>query len=266
MQAKLEPGEYAFLLHSFDANWVIGADNKLLFSTDDTVKKSLLAEGFDALKDHEWLIPEGRKLRTHSGLALMVAITAAPTASIMVTLPTIDGNQKIVTYYQAVMKEQTTFVEQFRTTDGDYLLTQFDDIQEVYRRLHQALQIPVLIDKWKVPISLSIDNLKQIVECAQTSSADELAILLHAENVDSTMAQHISATMCQSIFIGEVEVACLNKNQPVWKDIMIYSADNASVWSMERVSNLSDFIIRPLNKNQFEQCIQDSIMCDFVSQ
>lgn len=193
---------------SFDGQRIIGVDNSQFFPADDATRESMLRDGFEALKTHEWLI-EGRKLRTHTRrLTLMAAAIASPDASIMLRLPTSDGGQQVVTYYRTAGVDREMIVEQFRTSDGDSLITQLEGSPMMYKRLHQTLQIPETIGQWDHQVTLAVDTFRQAVMCAKTKSPADLNTLLATEDLD-TNAGHLADAIYRAKPVGSVEVASL---------------------------------------------------------
>lgn len=171
MQAKLTVDEFAYLLQGLDTRQVIGVDNARLFPTGDLSRTSLLDQGFNSLQEHGWLQADGSTFRTHTPLILMCAVVAQPEQTIMLTYKLSSGVEQIITYYLA----QEMIVEQFLTSDQEYLLTQLDTYADLVQRLQQALQIPASEERWPTAITLDANVFETSMK--QARSADDSGLI-----------------------------------------------------------------------------------------
>lgn len=245
MQVRLEPAELAYLFHTLEVESVFGVDNARLFPADDGVRAELLRNGFAALQEHGWLIPEGRKLRTNTHVVLMAAVMAQPNQVVILSRYTPTGDKQIVAYYLAQTPEISQIaVEQFLTTEQDFLLTQLDDPSIIVQRLCEALQIPEDYSLWQVPITVGIESFRRALQPEMASDSRFSEEASYGEQAPATAA--VLASLCNSRPIGDIEIISRNGPQPyTWRDIVILRADD-TIYAMTKEPTTSVVELTPL--------------------
>lgn len=134
MQILLAPSELAYLFHVLEAQRVVGVDNALLFPADPPARAMLLEQGFQALVEHGWFVPEDGGITANSQLMLTVAVVVEPTCTITATHVMSRDVRPSITYYL----KQDLIVEQFMTPDGSYVLTRLDTPAALVERIDET--------------------------------------------------------------------------------------------------------------------------------
>jgi hypothetical protein len=252
MQATLDSNEFAFLLHILNAKAVIGVNNSFLFPADDTLRESLLSQGFNMLQEHGWLLSEDSKFITNTGLALMAAAIASPERTIMLTRYMPKGRQTI-TYYLA----QDIIVEQFLTSDQQYFLTRLDTLFDVIDRLWQALQIPDANRMLKEEITIEIGTFENAMKQAKSGDLSILISALHKAGLDSEACEQLAKAIITLHPVGDIELSVLSGVQiKGWDNIVFLHSQDNSVWAMMRNQESESVTLYPLDAKEFSQLIQ----------
>lgn len=134
MQANLETTELAFVLHSLNAEKVVGLDNDQLFPADELSRHELLTTGRSRLQANGWFAAdENGRFNSEPQLVLMVAVMVDPQLIFTVDRRSRDKSIQQVTYYVS----GPHLIEQFRTQEGSYLLSRLPDMVAVITRWQQ---------------------------------------------------------------------------------------------------------------------------------
>ena len=253
MQATLDANEFAFLLHSFNAQKVVGVDNATLFPVDDTSRDAMLDEGFSTLQQHGWLLAEDSKIKTNTSLALMVATVASPEQTIMLTRYLPDGGKQAITYYLA----QGIVVEQFLTSDQQYILTGLDSSSEMVDRLQQALQIPDSRNTGKAKISVERIVFEQAIKQAKSGDLSKLIALLNSASLEPELHQPLAHLLSGLHPIGDLETAVLSGTQlKNWHNLVFLQGQDQSIWTIMQNQGLDSISLQSLEAQGFAQLIQ----------
>lgn len=256
MQATLDSNEFAFLLHSFNAQKVVGVDNATLFPVDDTSRDAMLDEGFSTLQQHGWLLAEDSKIKTNTHLALMVAVVASPEQTIMLTRYLPDGGKQAITYYLA----QGIVVEQFLTSDQQYILTTLDGSSEMIVRLQQALHIPDSKSTGSVIISVERIVFEQAIKQAKSGDLSRLIAVLNAAGLEPEIHQPLAKLVSGLHPIGDLETAVLSGTQlKGWHNLVFLQGQDHSVWLMMQNHDLDSISLQSLGVENFAQLIQATL-------
>lgn len=257
MQAKLQLSEFAYLLHSLGASKVIGVNNSQLFPPDDQALDSLLQQGFSALEDHGWLVPDEQGYKTHTGLVLLTAVVANPEFVIVVTLAAPDGGKQFVTYYGV----QNIIVEQIFTSERYYLLTQLDKFDVIVERLGQALSITIEAPPWPKAVSVESNAFENVMQQTTNGNLMELEAVLIASNDKIPNVSSLAHIMKMLRPVGRVECANLSGDQlNAWYDILFYQDVDNHTWAMTKNAQLDSLVFHPLNYARFEALMSRIIL------
>lgn len=137
MQAKLETSELAYLLHMHGATSVAGLDQAVFFPKSEEKQHQLLSEGLAKLQQNGWLVYEFDGYRSNVSAILLSAVLAAPEWVLVVERVVRNAGQQRLTYSMA----DKHLVEQFRSEDGNYILTGLSAQAALNERLCAAFQI-----------------------------------------------------------------------------------------------------------------------------
>lgn len=263
MQARLQPGEFAYLLHSLGASKVIGVNNSQLFPQEARSLDALLQQGFSALLDHGWLVPDEQGYKTHTGLVLLTAVVANPEYVIVLTLAPPDGGKQFVTYYLA----QDIIVEQMLTTERDYLLTQLDTFSIIVERLTQALSIDAKPHDWSDTISVESNVFEDVMQRLMNNNLHELENLLTASNNNISDMSSLAGILNSLRPIGRLEGANLSGDQRiVWYDILFYQDKNNHTWAMTKNTEVDSLVFHPFNQAALSALLSKIVSTDIKSE
>ena len=244
MQAKLELSEFAYLLHTLKASQVVGVDSALFFPDDELIRESLLRTGLETLRTHGWMVPQGLGWQINTRLVLMVAVVATPEIIVTMTQSTPAGRQQIVTYYLA----QSIYIEQFRTADDQYLLTELDTETDFVGRLQAAFQIPAATP-WSAPISLPTSALTEAVNLARSGDSAFILSLLEEFGGEQSGLADLLVSLRP---VGDLEFATLQGNQVIeLRDAVILEGTDGSKWAMSHNQESGEVTFHPLNMERF---------------
>ena len=259
MQAKLTTSEFSYLLHALQAQNVIGVNNAQLFPDEGKGRDALLSDGLQSLKDHGWLQPSGEgAFKTHTGLVLLAAVIASPEQTIMLTKAMPDNGRQTITYYFA----QGMVVEQFYTTDEQYLLTQMDTVTNAISRLQQALGIPDKSQTWETTITLNTDTFEQAMKQAKDGDLSGLFATMREIGIDSNSDRlELLAKLIGGVQpVGKLEIATLSEERlNSLQELMILHAEDKSVWGMSSDNGAKSVYLQPLDGTRFTS-ILDSFL------
>jgi hypothetical protein len=259
MQARLQPSEFAYLLQSLGASKVIGANNSQLFPQEDHMLDSLLQQGFSALEEHGWLVPDERGYKTNTGLVLLTAVIANPEFAVFLTLAAPDGGKQFVTYYLA----QNIIVEQIFTSERHYLLTQLDKFDMIVERLGKALSIGAKVHPWADAISVESNAFENAMQQVTNDNLMALEAVLRTSNDEISNVSSLARIMKTLRPVGRVECANLSGDQlKVWYDIFFYQDVDSHIWAMTKNVQLDSLVFHPLNWAAFETLLSRIISTD----
>ena len=248
-QAKIEISELAYLLHTLNAQQIIGADNTQLFPLDPNETKALLEKGLATLKANGRLVPDGNAFKMHPLLMLSATIIVEPQRAIALTRRVGELGRQYITYYGG----RTLTLEQFFTADDHYLITQLPNPAEVANRLSQALALPEQAI-WPQPITL---NLSQLEQLKQGQELDWFQ-LLSAESEDPNQLQ--------DALLGLEAVGALDlvARQPdgryIATQVMVVKAKQGAAWVILNSDQENVFVLQPLDSQRFAEFIQPHLM------
>lgn len=252
MQAKLELSEFTYLLHTLNARQAVGVDNALFFPDDDVIRESLLHTGFETLKTHGWLTPQDNGWHMSTRLAMLVAVIATPETVVTITRSAPAGGRQIVTYYVT----QSIYVEQFRTTDEQYLLTQLETETDLVGRLQAAFQIPIAAP-WTTPVSLPTAVLDKAIDLARAGNLSLVFPLLDEFGVEDNQLAELLVGLRP---MGDLEFATLQGNQLVaLRDMVILEGADSSKWSMDSHQESGEVTFQPFNTEQLAARIRSGM-------
>ena len=141
-QIVLQPEELFFILHMLHAPRIKGLDEAYFFPEDKSVWEARSSTGLELLKQNGWIIPDkkqGRGVRINTYMLLLLVPLIEPHSQLIVQR-IIDADRfQIVTYSWA----QEYLVEQYRTAEDSYILTDLQQNEAVIDRLVAAFDIPI---------------------------------------------------------------------------------------------------------------------------
>ena len=228
MQAQLKTSEFSYLLHTMGAQQVVGVHNESLFPSDEATKEALLAQGFADLQTDEWLVPQNGTFQTNADLMLLVAVIAAPESVIMMTKAMPNKQRQTITYYQA----QGIIVEQFYTSENQYLLTRFEAIADIVERLTQAMEIPVQESPKSLVISLKTKAFEQALEQAASGDLSALTNLVSTSNLPENEVDQIALSISRMQAVGNIEITAFSSEEIRILSNIIVLKNEALVWAI----------------------------------
>ena len=252
MQAKLEPAELAYILHTLEAKAVVGVDNAGLFPDETVARDALLKRGFTQLQEHGWFVADNGQISANPRLMLMVAVMANPAYVLTATHFSAESQQTITGYLADEL-----VVEQFLTPDGSYQLAQLESATVLMEHFTAAFSLSAGdVPAWP---SFIFDS-RTFETTLQQARAGDFAALnqaLSANNLSAAVVEKISQSICQLKSVGKVEGAAIQaQNLRAWAEFAILRDDSNRHWLAYTDAQENTIELLPASAEQFLQQFQ----------
>lgn len=241
-QVKLDATELAFLLHLQGAKRVLGLDEGYFFPEDQALLDERMAEGFQLLKKHGWLIPDAddEGLNTNTSIMLLTAVLAAPEKQLVVQRMVEHDQFQLLTYSWA----QDYLVEQYRTVDNHYILTNLQNEEAVIDRLASAFEISESAETYKIQVPVSA--FQEIV-----TTSDQQQRITEWQAILSSDQQGLAFQLATLIRVGILALQKVNAQVPA--EIILFRDGQGVCWSLQEKNQM--IILTTLTRHELAQIL-----------
>lgn len=252
MQAKLEPSEFAYLLHTFEASKVVGVRNNQLFPNEPATRQALLNQGFTRLQANGWFVPTDGKIHSNNRLMLMAAVVASPDYTVMATYYATEGSYQTVTYYVA----HKIVIEQFMDSEGDYLLTQLETAEKLIERLATLFGLETAV-KWQNRLKFELTAFEQALSQAKSGDFHRLETLVLANEVPPSSVNDLIQAIWHLKPVGQIEGAVIiGPRLKAWDELAILQDHESVYWLVHKDDSLNVIELFPATSEQFEVLLE----------
>lgn len=253
MQAKLQPAEFAYLLHSLGAKQVVGVDNAQLFPADDSTRDELLRRGLKQLLAHGWFVADGDQVSSNPGLMLLAAAIAAPNATLSAThFPRKDARQ-IITYYLT----DGLIVEQFLTAGGDYQLAQLASPAALVLRLAKIFSLPEEAEPRIESLSFDPAAFEGALSLARKGNLSSLRQIIGVNPVAADKVGDLAGVIATLQPAGKIEVASLAGTRLLSRqELGLLHTGSGQPWLAAQNLTGRALVLTPADPHRFETLLQ----------
>ncbi len=253
MQAKLEPSEFAYLLHILNAEKVVGVNNGRLFPAEPSARDTLLNLGFIRLQEHGWLVGSEGGSDANDYLMLMVAVVVDPAYTLTATHYLSQDVRQTLTYYA----NGTIIVEQFLAADGDYVLTRLETTAELVARLRAVFSPLVSEAQRQAPLTFAVEEFENALAEARAGDPTALnrAVLGSAAAADVLPGMaHVVAELRPA---GRIEGAAIaGQSLRAWGELVILRDGSGAGWLVRKDEQANSIELWPAHEEQFEKLVE----------
>ncbi|MCL4868734.1 MAG: hypothetical protein KJ063_07195 [Anaerolineae bacterium] len=241
-QAKLEICELAYLLHSLNAEQVIGLDNERLFPTDSAATQTLLETGLTALKTNGWLVPDEYGFKMAPQLWLLTAIMVQPEQIVVYNRRVESAGEQVVTYYLS----QDIIVEQFLSKDDHYLLSHISGVVDFINHLSHLLNLPEQ-RVWEQSFELDL-TLLQAIQKGDFTALEQIQL----GEIKPETKQNLQTALTSLVPYASLDILFTQDGYfQSSKQMIFLQAGNGAIWLLTTGTEDNSFTLHPLDGHYF---------------